>query len=84
MLQVDPTAAQQAKEAIQQPKAAADVASALQAMLTLLQANFSLEEQLLTPGSLDVLLSYATEGNTAPVLSAAVQVARAPRRLGGD
>ena len=72
--QVDAEASEHARAAIQQPQVAAEVAASLQAMLTLLQANFNLEEQLLTPGSLDVLLSFANEGNPTEVLTRAVEV----------
>lgn len=66
----------EANPPIPQPNGWEDVAAALQAMENLLRANHELEEQLLLPGQLETLLSFAWEGHPPPVLSAAVRVSR--------
>ena len=56
-----------------------DVPLALNAMLTLLTSThqFDLEAQLLSPGRLQTLLSYAKEGQAAATLALALQVGSA-------
>ena len=52
------------------------VSLALQAMLSLLSSchNFNLEEQLLVPGRLNAIFSYASEDQSAEVLEIAIKV----------